>query len=38
MIEMKKTDVYAQWLDDLRDIERVLASKPGLSVWPLAIG
>jgi len=20
MIEMKKTDVYAQWLDDLRDI------------------
>ena len=47
MIEMKKTDVYAQWLDDLRDIrararvqarvERLAAGNPG-DVKPVGDG
>jgi len=47
MIEMKKTDVYAQWLDDLRDIrararvqarvERLAADNPG-DVKPVGEG
>ena len=47
MIEMKKTDVYARWLDDLRDIrararvqarvERLAAGNPG-DVKPVGEG
>ena len=47
MIEMKKTDVYARWLDDLRDIrararvqarvERLAAGNPG-DVKPVGDG
>ena len=47
MIEMKKTDVYAQWLDDLRDlrararvqarVERLAAGNPG-DVKPVGEG
>ncbi len=47
MIEMKKTDVYAQWLDDLRDIrararvqarvDRLAAGNPG-DVKPVGEG
>ena len=47
MIEMKKTDVYARWLDDLRDlrarariqarVERLAAGNPG-NVKPVGEG
>ena len=47
MIEMKKTDVYARWLDDLRDlrararvqarVERLAAGNPG-DVKPVGEG
>ena len=34
VIVVRKTDVFADWLDRLRDLRGVHAFKPGLSAWP----